>query len=594
MAKISDMTELTKKYELGKILGEGITGQVRLVTSKKDGSVCAMKSLNVAKMDPHQLQELKLEIELLNQLDHPNVVSLFEVFESSDNISLVMEHCCGGDLSRRRYTTEAQVQSVVYQLTEAVAHCHYVGIVHRDLKMENIMFVSPDSDSLRLIDFGLAAKYRGRVAWGQDDGNEKKRVMQTACGTAYYMAPEMLDEDKYTEKVDVWAIGVISFMLVTGRPPFEGMSEKAVFQKIRRGQCAFHSSVWGRLSPQATSFTKSLLTVEPRKRPSAREALDLPWLSKYGVTRFENFLEEDSGKLTKAICASLIRFSTYNPLKKAALMIVAHHANEKDLRELREVFLALDHERSGQLTFDEMNDYLKRFSGQPITKNDALSVFAKLDQSKSGAIHFMDFLSATVEARCEITSQLLHQAFDHLDADGSGCINVENLQELLGKRFSRTETAFIIESALMEHHIETADGKISREQFIDMMTDATELENGVKSNNASSVFTITPAPDNSRPTSAIGDVAVSDATISPQLLDCDTHTEGSEPAQSMFEDLGTGHNLDPSDRSGSIASAMELVTTVSAPPELQHVDAVILVVEPPPLTTTMIVAENGI
>lgn len=482
LAKVNDMSSLSARYEMGEILGEGITGQVRLVRNKVDASVCAMKSLNVARMDVAQLRELRSEIDLLKQLDHPNVVSLLEVFESRDNISLVMEHLCGGDLSSRRLTSEMDVASVIYQITEAVAHCHFMGVVHRDLKMENVMFASRDSDSLRLIDFGLATKYRGTVAWGK--GKDKERVMLTACGTAYYMAPEMLDKS-YTEKADVWAIGIIAYMLVTGRAPFDGGTEKVVFKKIRKGRIAYHAAHWNRLSPEALDFTKALLTTDSVFRPSAKHSLQLPWLANYEVKRRAKLLTGPSATLQKDVCESLMRFACYNPLKKAALMIVAHHVKEKELRELRDVFLALDDERSGELTFEEMFNYLRRFGGVPVNEATARDVFEKLDQSKTGVIHFMDFLAATIEARCEISIHLLHHAFDHLDVDCSGYISCESLQDLLGKRFSRIDAEKIIQSAMTERELEVSK-LISRDVFIRIMTDdATDYDEVSRSKCAS-------------------------------------------------------------------------------------------------------------
>ena len=203
LAKNNDISELEKKFSMGKIVGEGITGQVRLCTSKQDGTVWAMKSLNVSKMDAAQIDELRAEIQTLRKLDHPNIISIMEVFESANDICIILEHCDGGDLSQRRFATESDVASIVYQLAEAVSHCHHNNIVHRDLKMENIMFASKDSDSIRLIDFGLSKKFLSKEDIIRNDKMlaEKSRMMKTACGTAFYMAPEMLTMS-YSEKAE--------------------------------------------------------------------------------------------------------------------------------------------------------------------------------------------------------------------------------------------------------------------------------------------------------------------------------------------------------------------------------------------------------
>jgi tRNA A-37 threonylcarbamoyl transferase component Bud32 len=204
LAKVNAFSQLEKKYELGALLGEGITGQVRLCTSRVDGHVYAMKSLNVSKMDHMQLAELRAEIEMLKLLDHPNVVSLVEIFEGENNICLVMEYCGGGDLSDRRFKAEKDLANVLNQTLRAVAHCHKFGIIHRDLKLENILFVDRDGELVRLIDFGLSKIFfqKEKVTQnGLEHLNETSRAMETVCGTVCYMAPEVLTKN-YTEKAE--------------------------------------------------------------------------------------------------------------------------------------------------------------------------------------------------------------------------------------------------------------------------------------------------------------------------------------------------------------------------------------------------------
>jgi len=476
LAKVNDITELSKKFEMGRILGEGITGQVRLCRSKADNGVYAMKSLNVSRMDEAQTAELKAEIETLKQLDHPNIINLMEVFESDDNICIIMEHCSGGDLSQRRFETENDVCSVVFQLAEAVAHCHHLGIVHRDLKMENIMFASKDSDSICLIDFGLSKKFLTQDEILLNDKilaqHDKTRIMKTACGTAFYMAPEMLTMS-YSEKADVWALGVITYMLITGRPPFEGKDENAVFERVRRGRVVYNEKVWSRLSPEALEFTKALMTFDPEKRPSARDALGMPWLARYHKRRIA-FLDGKEGKIFgKEVCESLVRFASYPPLKRAALMVVSHYLREHETRELRNMFLTLDEDHSGELTFEEVYNMIKKYSSTPVTKESVQVVFDQLDHERSGNVHYMEFLAATLESRVKLSGTLLNQAFDHLDVESRGAISIDNLKQLLGRNFTREQCEGLIKTGLHRCHIgDSHDAIVTRADFIQMMGDA--------------------------------------------------------------------------------------------------------------------------
>lgn len=475
LAKVNDMCELEKKFDFGAVLGEGITGQVRVCRSKNDNAMYAMKSLNVSRMDEAQIAELKAEIETLKRLDHPNIINLMEVFESDNNICIIMEHCTGGDLSQRRFETENDVCSVVFQLAEAVAHCHHLGIVHRDLKMENIMFASKESDSIRLIDFGLSKKFLTMEEIMRNDKilaqHDKTRVMQTACGTAFYMAPEMLTMS-YSEKADVWALGVITYMLITGRPPFEGRNEDVVFERVRRGRVHYNEKVWSRLSPEALEFTKALLSYDPEKRPSAKETLDLPWLANYQKRRKAHMEGKDGKMLGKDVCDSLLRFASYPPLKRAALMVVSHHVKEEDTRDLRNMFLTLDEDHSGELTFDEMFNMIRKYSNTPVSEEYFHNVFDQMDHEKSGKVHYMEFLAATLESRVKISGQLLNQAFDHLDVESTGVISIDNLQALLGGKFSREQVENLIKKGLHHCQRNEHDAIVTRGDFIQMMGDA--------------------------------------------------------------------------------------------------------------------------
>jgi calcium-dependent protein kinase len=218
-----------------------------------------------------------------------------------------MELCQGGDLSKNRLKTEDKVRMVVSQILKACSYCHSQGVVHRDLKLENIIFSEPDhSSDVKIIDFGLSATFHteshyavgrgghgaGGLSTSLNKGspskhhprgikhNKAKRMFLTTCGTAYYMAPEVI-EGGYTEACDLWAIGVITFMLLTGRPPFDGADEDEVFDKIEAGRVPFTSAVWQQVGGDARSFVQHLLMVDPRRRWTADQALKSPWMSAF-------------------------------------------------------------------------------------------------------------------------------------------------------------------------------------------------------------------------------------------------------------------------------------------------------------------------
>lgn len=283
----------------GKVLGDGVNGEVRKVIHKETGEMFALKRLNMLNVKSEkQAMQLLDEIEIMCQLDHPNILMLEEVYESEDFIYLVEELCTGGELFDRldeqpNYCyTEEQCAHLVLQIVSAVQYIHSQGIIHRDLKLENFLFCSPDSDSkLKMIDFGLSKHLKY--------GNREK----DAVGTPYTVAPEVI-KGSYDGKCDVWGIGVITFLLLCGDPPFggcNGESLKYVRRNILGGKYQFKpTQVWDNVSEEAKEFIRSLLQVDPEDRPSSKKLQWSPWLKKWKeiyVEKNRNEEEDDDGNL---------------------------------------------------------------------------------------------------------------------------------------------------------------------------------------------------------------------------------------------------------------------------------------------------------
>lgn len=275
----------------GQILGDGVNGEVRKVVNKETGEMFALKRLNMLNVKSEkQAMQLLDEIEIMCMLDHPNIIKLEEVYESEDFIYLVEELCHGGELFDRLDEqpdycyTEEQCANLVLQIVSAVQYIHSQGIIHRDLKLENFLFYSRDSDSnLKMIDFGLSKHLKY--------GNLEK----DAVGTPYTVAPEVI-KGSYDGKCDVWGIGVITFLLLCGDPPFggcNGESLKIVRRNILGGRYQFRPAhIWNNVSEEAKDFIRSLLQVDPEDRPSSRQLHWSPWLKKWKEVYHENNGEE--------------------------------------------------------------------------------------------------------------------------------------------------------------------------------------------------------------------------------------------------------------------------------------------------------------
>uniref|UniRef100_A0A1B6C8G6 Protein kinase domain-containing protein n=1 Tax=Clastoptera arizonana TaxID=38151 RepID=A0A1B6C8G6_9HEMI len=279
------------KYILKQLLGTGAFSDVRLAESKDNvGQMFAVKIIDKKALKGKE-DSLENEIKVLKRfsefdqrsasdesedsrpkcLSHPNIVRLFETFEDKNKVYLIMELVTGGELFDRIVEkgsyTEKDASDLIRQVLEAVDYMHCQGVVHRDLKPENLLFYSPDENSKIMIsDFGLSKM--------EDSG-----IMATACGTPGYVAPEVLAQKPYGKAVDVWSIGVISYILLCGYPPFYDENDANLFAQILKGEYEFDSPYWDDISDSAKDFIKHLMCVDVEKRYTCQNALAHPWIS---------------------------------------------------------------------------------------------------------------------------------------------------------------------------------------------------------------------------------------------------------------------------------------------------------------------------
>ncbi|BES90493.1 Calcium calmodulin-dependent protein kinase [Nesidiocoris tenuis] len=265
------VASLEDKYSLKELLGTGAFSEVRLVERRdKPNEMYAVKIIDKKALKGKE-DSLENEIKVLRRLTHPNIVQLLETFEDKQKVYLIMELVTGGELFDRIVEkgsyTEKDASDLMRQVLEAVNYMHEQGVVHRDLKPENLLYYSPDEDSKIMIsDFGLSKM--------EDSG-----IMATACGTPGYVAPEVLAQKPYGKAVDVWSIGVISYILLCGYPPFYDENDANLFAQILKGDFEFDSPYWDDISDFAKDFIRQLMCVDVSKRYTCRQALQHPWIS---------------------------------------------------------------------------------------------------------------------------------------------------------------------------------------------------------------------------------------------------------------------------------------------------------------------------
>ncbi|XP_028917398.1 serine/threonine-protein kinase 33 [Ornithorhynchus anatinus] len=277
--RMDDGTAIKQFYTFGRKLGQGNFGTVIEVTHKETGLKWAIKKVNKEKAGSSAVKLLEREVNILKSVNHEHIIHLEEVFETPKSMYLVMELCENGELkeilNRKRHFSEDETRYIIQSLASAIAYLHKKDIVHRDLKLENILVKSTTIDdnnemklNIKVTDFGLAVQKLG--------GSES--MLQTTCGTPIYMAPEVINAHDYSQQCDIWSIGVIMYILLSGEPPFMAHSEEKLFEAIKKGELYFHKKIWQSVSDSAKHVLKQLLKVDPAHRITANELLDVNWI----------------------------------------------------------------------------------------------------------------------------------------------------------------------------------------------------------------------------------------------------------------------------------------------------------------------------
>eukprot|EP00980_Cylindrotheca_fusiformis_P000496 scaffold120_cov59-Cylindrotheca_fusiformis.AAC.12 len=231
---------------------------------------------------------MQREIEALDGLHHPNLIQLQAVYEEPRFIHIVTELCTGGELHDRVVSkdwtiSESEAAELIHNIVRGIAYCHKHGIVHRDLKASNFMFVSPTTKTnVKIIDFGLARKFSKEKMNSDGNVDETEWVMRSQVGTPYYVAPEVLTQETYNAKCDVWSIGVVAYVILSGGTlPFHGEDEAATLRLLEDPNLNVKfepSEPWNAFDESAKDFCRALLQKDPKKRPTSEEALELTWL----------------------------------------------------------------------------------------------------------------------------------------------------------------------------------------------------------------------------------------------------------------------------------------------------------------------------
>mmetsp|Transcript_38038 Transcript_38038/g.118151 ORF Transcript_38038/g.118151 Transcript_38038/m.118151 type:complete len:467 (+) Transcript_38038:3-1403(+) len=354
-----------------------------------------------------------------------------------------MECCEGGELyyeltSKGRFSEPGSAQAA-WQMLSAVGYLHAHAVVHRDLKLENFLYSGKDKAALKLIDFGFAK------VW---DGDAK---MLAACGTPDYVGPEVLGREGYTSKCDLWSLGVIVFMLLSGRAPLHAERREQLQRKIKRGEVDW-SQLWQRcvVSAEAADFLQSLLVRDPEKRMDAQTAMFHPWLIRAKAAQGEGV-----ARLTAGVFSSLRRYGRSPPLRRAVLQLISQQLSPEEAQELTALFLALVEGCEGTIVLERLRGTIEREGGSARSRYEDTSLalaeaasvdrlFRVLDVRRDGQVHYTDFLAAAMGSQAWPCEEALRAAFGRFDGGRSGAAQAADLRALFGDDFEGADAEALL------------------------------------------------------------------------------------------------------------------------------------------------------
>ncbi|XP_073317556.1 calcium-dependent protein kinase 10-like [Primulina huaijiensis] len=451
------LTKISDKYILGRELGRGEFGVTYLCTDRETREALACKSISKKKLRTAvDIEDVRREVDIMSSLpEHPNVVKLRATYEDNEAVHLVMELCEGGELFdrivARGHYSERAAAGVAKTVAEVVRMCHQNGVVHRDLKPENFLFANKKENSaLKAIDFGLSVFFK--------PGERFNEIV----GSPYYMAPEVLKRN-YGPEVDIWSAGVILYILLCGVPPFWAETEQGVALAILRGAIDFKREPWSQVSESAKSLVRQMLEPDPQKRLTAQQVLEHPWI--------QNAKKAPNVPLGDIVRARLKQFSVMNRFKKKALRVIAEHLSVEEVEVMRDMFALMDTDRDGKVSYEELKAGLRKVGSQ-LAEPEIKLMMDVADVDGNGVLDYGEFVAVTIHLQRMENDEHFRRAFMFFDRDGSGYIELHELQEALVDDSGETDNDVI--NDIMREVDTDKDGQISYDEFVAMMKTGTD------------------------------------------------------------------------------------------------------------------------
>jgi len=457
------LDNIHKHYKFLRVIGHGQFGVVRVAVAKTnlDGQEFAIKTIPKSKLTSDVKMMLR-ELDILQSADHPNIVKLYETYEDSIYLHMVMELCTGGNIlehiASKGSHSEKAVASVMYKICLAVNHLHQLYICHRDIKPDNCLYLNTDPDSeLKLVDFGLSVKF----------GTDTIDKMYSLVGTPYYMAPEVM-RGNYSKECDIWSLGVILYLMLSGRQPFASTSLQELYPKVMAAQYTFDGDDWDEISFEAKDLISRLLIVDPKLRLPINKILKHDWFKQRTVS---------PRRVPVRILEALKRKCALKQFQRESMKVILKYLSSKEIEELKNVFKALDREKTGFITASAVAEAMSN-NGFVVAEREIHSIINQLSLG-SGRISYSDFLVSTLDWKALIDNEAIWSAFCQFDRDHNGKINFSDIRFALEKAGCELTDS---EVRMLTSSISMGDGaQIDFEDFKKLMVNLTESYSEVSS-----------------------------------------------------------------------------------------------------------------
>ena len=451
-----------KYYKKIKDLGSGSYGSVYQAKNLIMDNIVAIKMIEKVQENMVDDLEIKNEVNILKSLSHPNIVKIYEFFDTVIYYYIVTEYCKRGELFS--YITnvynERQLAVLFYQVFSGLCYLHEKKILHRDLKLENLMVSEVEKDLvtgeeyfwIKIIDFGTAKIF------------QKNKTEKTIIGSSYYIAPEVLKK-KYNEKCDTWSVGVILYMTLEGCAPFDGEDDHEIIKSIKIGKYNKNDERFSKHSPEVKDLLNKLLERNIDKRLSAKEALNHPWFEKYGGRNlFSNFKPED----IKPYIENLFNYKYNSKLQELVIAFLVHNlSNNDETLIILKMFRYFNKSGDCKLTKKELTQGLYSYKDKDEVDEMVDVIFNRLDGDNNGFIEYEEFLRACLDKKNLMTREKLKYAFRFLDKDNTKTLNAQKiLQTFLTKPNKELEAVFNI---TLNEVDKDSDGIIDFDEFVELM-----------------------------------------------------------------------------------------------------------------------------